>query len=91
MSNSHFESMTIEGQRGAVRPVRLYHWQQALSHRVRAEEGAQMDSTVGAMIYTAHTKLANTHLSFVQSLNVFFDHGDTAEADAAFSEAVNTL
>lgn len=66
--------------RNSLRPIRLYHWVKVLKHRQIARD-ASGSSNLGNRIADSHDKIANEHLGFVQSMNEFFEIGDTAEAD----------
>lgn len=61
----------------ALRPLRLWHFQQMTAARERAQV---CPSTTECM---KQNTLADKHLTFVQVLNEFFMVSDTAEADAA--------
>lgn len=60
-----------------LREARLWHWKQVLSQRKMAEEWNN------SILAAAFNTLANFHLGHVQTLNEFFEIGDTAEKDAS--------
>lgn len=60
-----------------LRALRLWHWLALL--RARQHER----NAVSSSLMTKYAHEASEHLGFVQSLNDFFQPGDTAEADAA--------
>lgn len=75
------DTFDVDEVRKQLRPVRLYHWMQVLAARKRADDNRRMQSNLGEWLAATHDKIANEHLGFVQSMNEFFDIGDTAEAD----------
>jgi len=62
-----------------LRAIRLHHWDAAMSDR-RLERFAEDAGNIKAAI--SFRADANLHLTFVQTLNEFFEIGDTAENDA---------
>jgi hypothetical protein len=62
---------------GRLRALRVWHWRSLLRFRNLARQAVNSDDV---RRYNAE---ADTHLGFVQSLNDFFEVGDTAERDAA--------
>lgn len=83
-----FDADEVRGQvRERLRPVRLYHWMQVLASRNSANECRKMQTNMGEWMAATYDKIANEHLGFVQSVNEFFDIGDTAESDQIKLEA----
>lgn len=68
-----------------LRKLRLWHWHMAMRHRkaenelieIKAKHGG---SSLKSCIKT-YSEAANLHLTAVQTLNEFFEIGDTAEQD----------
>jgi hypothetical protein len=60
-----------------LRELRLWHWQQCLTHR-KAAQGARTQS-----FRDLENTAADEHIRAVQTLNEFFATGDTAERDDA--------
>lgn len=58
-----------------LRVLRLWHWRALLAARMHAR------SCASASLMRQYNDAADTHLKFVQSLNDFFENGDTAERD----------
>lgn len=83
------DTYDVELVRRSLRPVRLYHWMQVLEHRRLAKSAEAQESNLGLWIAASHEKVANEHISHVQSLNEFFEIGDTAERDQIAMEAAN--
>lgn len=75
------DTFDVDEVRKHMRPVRLYHWMHVIAARDRANEARAMESNLGEWIAATHDKIANEHLGFVQSMNEFFEIGDTAESD----------
>lgn len=81
MSPTYVEPML----RDRLRTIRLWHWQMAMKHRkaetdlieLKAKRGG---SSLKSCIKT-YADAANLHLTAVQTLNEFFEIGDTAEKD----------
>lgn len=63
-----------------LRRLRLWHWRKAMEVRKLLE---RQRATLSAEVIKGRTATIYTHIGFVQTLNVFFDIGDTAERDAA--------
>lgn len=75
------DTFDVDEVRKHLRPVRLYHWMQVLEARKCANECREMQTNLGEWMAATHDKIANEHIGFVQSMNEFFEIGDTAEAD----------
>ncbi len=75
------DTFDVDEVRKHLRPIRLFHWMHVLAARKKASECRDMQSNLGEWLAATHDKIANEHLGFVQSMNEFFDIGDTAEAD----------
>lgn len=58
-----------------LRPIRLYHWREAIRHSDLAFISADLDVKASSAL------AAEFHMRYVQQLNEFFEPGDTAEAD----------
>jgi hypothetical protein len=71
--------------RDRLRGLRLWHWQMAMKHRKAENELTELKlrhggSSLKSCIKT-YADAANLHLTAVQTLNEFFEIGDTAEQD----------
>lgn len=75
-----------------VRKLRLWHWREAMAARKQAQNAQDRAEAVkGDRTYSAQMQGmadlrnadANYHIRAVQTLNSFFDVGDTAEQDDA--------
>lgn len=63
-----------------LRALRLYHWRRAIVHR----NGEEYCKSKGYLKDAeGFNRKANRHICAVQTLNSFFDVGDTAEKDDA--------
>ncbi len=58
-----------------VRELRLWHWSRVLAERLNEK------TAIGITISMIFKERANFHLRQVQTLNMFFPVGDTAEKD----------
>jgi hypothetical protein len=65
---------SLEGQK-RLRELRLWHWKQVLIWRDLAKYASSRHFA------DSYNKAADEHIKFVQTLNDFFDVGDTAEKD----------
>ena len=77
--NMSIERIDVEVIRNKLRPVRLYHWMKLQEHRKLENEGASMKTNIGNMIANTHNRICCQHLGFIQSMNEYFEAGDTAE------------
>lgn len=68
--------MTNPDALARLRELRSHHWRELIKARHNAQRAA-----TGSQAMRYHED-ANTHLRFVQTLNDYFEAGDTAEADA---------
>lgn len=59
-----------------LRDLRLWHYRQLVKCRGLARQA------VSSSQVSRYNADADTHLHYVQTLNDYFPHGDTAEADA---------
>lgn len=82
------ERIDVEVIRNKLRPVRLYHWMKLQEHRKLENEGASMKTNIGNMIANTHNRICWQHLGFIQSMNEYFEAGDTAERDQITLEAL---
>lgn len=68
-----------------LRELRLWHWQMAMKHRKAETDLIELKSKRGGSSLKSSIKTyadaANLHLTAVQTLNEFFEIGDTAEKD----------
>lgn len=65
-----------------LRALRLWHWKQVVDLR-KAQNRFIRENTTGSLIRAEQKKIrANMHIGFVQTLNEFFEPGDTADGDA---------
>ena len=76
-----------------LRGLRLWHWRLALRHRAAERElealAEQRNSGSLKNSIKTYADAANVHFSAVQTLNSFFEIGDTAEKDEAENETAN--
>lgn len=68
-----------------LRELRLWHWQMAMKHRKAENDLIELKARRGGSSLKSCIKTyadaANMHLTAVQTLNEFFEIGDTAEQD----------
>lgn len=64
-----------------LRGIRLWHWQQAMKYRAAQRHLETFNSRSLRDCIKRYDEAASVHLSAVQTLNEFFDIGDTAEQD----------
>lgn len=86
--NMSIERIDVEVIRNKLRPVRLYHWMKLQEHRKLENEGVAMKTNIGNMIANTHNRICCQHLGFIQSMNEYFEAGDTAERDQITLEAL---
>lgn len=65
-----------------LRVLRVWHWTEALRYS-RLRERWTLANFKRSKQYKEYTKFYNLHMNAVQTLNSFFDIGDTAERDNA--------
>lgn len=69
-----------------LRALRLWHWRLGLKHRSGQDtlEALAADRKSGSLkdCIRTYREAANVHFTAVQTLNEFFEIGDTAERDA---------
>lgn len=66
-----------------LRALRLWHWRKAMKFREAQRDLEEFKSRSIKDCIKNYDKFANEHLTAVQTLNEFFDIGDTAERDDA--------
>lgn len=64
-----------------LRALRLWHWQQAMKYRAYPRELEIKNIQSLRLVIKRYDSLAGHHLTAVQTLNEFFEIGDTAERD----------
>lgn len=64
-----------------LRALRLWHWQKAMKFRNGQRDLEEFKSRSLKDCTKRYDNYANEHLTAVQTLNEFFDIGDTAERD----------
>lgn len=64
-----------------VRKLRLWHWQKAMHYRKMQRELEEFKTRSLRDCIKRYDEAANIHLTAVQTLNEFFEIGDTAEQD----------
>lgn len=69
-----------------MRKLRLWHWKQVIINREVANEGCGCLQC--SAVKHIHDRIADQHIGYVQTLNNFFESGDTAERDA-YKEGLN--
>lgn len=69
-----------------VRELRLWHWQQAMRYRESQRHLETFNKRSLRDCINSYDRSANIHLTAVQTLNEFFDIGDTAERDELKNE-----
>lgn len=70
-----------EGRLPELRALRLWHWRQAMQCRKSAREARERIDGVMLGLEEVFDRAADDHIKFVQTLNIFFAVGDTAEHD----------
>lgn len=85
------KKIDVEVIRNKLRAVRIYHWIKLQEHRKLESEGAAMKTNIGNMIANTHNRICSQHLGFIQSMNEYFEPGDTAERDQLAIEAISDI
>lgn len=70
-----------EGRLPELRALRLWHWRHAMQCRKNAREARERTDGVMLGLEEVFDRAADDHIKFVQTLNIFFAVGDTAEKD----------
>lgn len=77
MNPTYVEPMLRE----RLRALRLWHWQQAMKYREAQRDLEAFKNRSLRDCIKRYDQQVNIHLTAVQTLNEFFEIGDTAESD----------